>query len=120
MLRRTTVLCAIGLALATAGRAGATAGPIGPLPRGQVTTLTTPRGSLVSVVLPKGAKGRSWRQARTVNGAVLREVTEANVGATVVIVFKAVGAGSAKAVYALTRGETAKAYASVTYKVTVR
>ena len=36
------------------------------------------------------------------------------------IVFKAVGKGTTKAVYGLTKGETAKAYASATFLVTVR
>ena len=111
---------AAALTLAVARPAGATSGPVGPLPPGQVTTVTAPAGSLVSVALPKGAQGRVWRQARQVNGKVLTQVSEANVGANVVVVFKAVGRGSAKVVYGLTRGETPKAYASVTYKVTVR
>jgi hypothetical protein len=48
-----------------------------------------------------------------------KEVTEANVGQNVVIVFRAVGRGTTKVVYALTRGETKKAYASDTFVVTV-
>ena len=67
-------------------------------------------------MLPKGAQGRVWRQAGTINQKVLREVNEANVGPNVVIVFKTVGKGTAKAVYGLTKGETSKAYASSTYR----
>ena len=48
-----------------------------------------------------------------------KEVTEANVGQNVVIVFRAVGPGTTKVVYALTRGETRKAYASDTFVVKV-
>jgi hypothetical protein len=48
-----------------------------------------------------------------------KEVTEANVGQNVVIVFRAVGRGTTKVVYALTRGETRKAYASDTFVVKV-
>jgi hypothetical protein len=112
------VLAALTLALAIP--AAATAPPVGALPPGQVTTVTASKSTLVSVVLPKGAHGRSWRQARSIDTSVLREVTEANVGSTVVIVFKAVGRGTTKVVYGLTRGETKKAYASITYSVTVR
>jgi hypothetical protein len=111
---------AAALTLAVALPAGATSGPVGPLPPGQVTSVVAPRGSLVSVVLPKGAQGRAWRQAGTVDTSVLKQVSEANVGPNVVVVFKAVGSGSTKVAYGLTRGETPKAYASVTYKVTVR
>ena len=120
MRRRTTALVTVIAALAFAAGAGATAGPIGPLPPGPITTISTPAGSLVSVALPKGAQGRVWRQAGTINQKVLREVDEANVGPNVVIVFKAVGKGKAKAVYGLTKGETSKAYASDTFVITVR
>lgn len=120
MRRRSTLLLTVIAALASAAVAGATAGPIGPLPPGPVTNISTPVGSLVSVALPKGAQGRSWRQAGTIDQKVLREVTEANVGPNVVIVFKAVGKGTTKAVYGLTKGETKKAYASDTFVITVR
>ena len=120
MLRRSIASLTVLGALVVAAGAGATAGPVGPLPPGQVTTVLAPRGALVSVVLPKGAQGRAWRLARPVDGHVLRQVSEANVGANVVVIFKAAGLGSTKVVYGLTRGETPKAYASVTYKVTVR
>jgi hypothetical protein len=120
MLHRSIALLALLGALATAATAGATAGPVGPLPPGQVTTVGAPNGSLVSVVLPKGTQGRAWRLARPVDSSVLRQVSEANVGANVVVVFKTVGRGTAKVAYGLTRGETPKAYASVTYTITVR
>ncbi len=86
---------------------------------GPVTSISTAKGSLVSVALPSRA-GKSWRLARAVNARVLVEVTEANVGASVVIVYRAVGAGSVSVRYGLTRGETAKAYASATFNVRVR
>lgn len=117
---RSVVLAGLVAALVAAGGAGATAGPVGPLPPGPVTTVIAPGSSLVSIVLPKGMQGRSWRLARPVNGGVLRQVSEGNVGASVVIIFQAVGLGTTKVVYGLTRGETRKAYASVTYKITVR
>ena len=50
----------------------------------------------------------------------LSEVGEADVGANVVIVFKALQPGAATVVYALTKGETPKAYKAIEYKVTVR
>jgi len=119
MLRRSTLPLLTICALAFAANAAASAGPIGPLPPGPTTTISTVHGSLLSVVLPSGAQGRSWRQAGTYDGRVLKEVTEANVGQNVVIVFRAVGLGTTKVVYALTRGETKKAYASDTFVVKV-
>jgi hypothetical protein len=120
MLRRWTLPLVTIVTLAIAAAAGATAPPVGPLPRGPVTTISAPKGSLVSVALPAGANGRVWRQARPLDAKVLRQVSEADVGQSVVIVFKAVGRGSTKVVYGLTRGETRKAYAAATFVVKVR
>jgi hypothetical protein len=119
MLRRSMLLLVAVAARAFAAGAGATATPVGPLPPGQVTTISTIGSSLVAVVLPKGAQGRVWRQARPYDLHVLSQVSEANVGPNVVIVFKTVGRGSTKVVYGLTRGETRKAYASATFIVRV-
>ena len=101
-----------------AGAAEATAPPVGPLPKPAVTTVHAGKGSLVSVALPKRT-GHDWRIARALNARVLREVSEGDVGATVVLVFKAVGKGRASIWLAETRGETAKAYRAVRYDVTV-
>ena|SRR5579864_9179692 len=97
----------------------ASAPPVGPLPPGPVTSITTQKGSLASVALASRA-GKSWRLARAVSPKVLVEVSEANVGSTVVIVYRAVGAGSVSVRYGLTRGETRHAYASATFNVRVR
>jgi hypothetical protein len=75
----------------------ASAPPVGPLPKGPVTSISTPKGSLVSVAMPSRS-GKSWRLARVVNAHVLVQVSEANVGSAVVIVYRAVGrAASASA-----------------------
>ena len=118
MFRRTTSVAMLA-ALILSAAAVASATPVGPLPKGPVTTIVAPRGTLVSVALPKGSGGKVWRQANTVDPKVLVQVSEADVGANVVIVFKAAGAGSAKVAYGLTRGETRKAYASATFIVRV-
>jgi hypothetical protein len=106
-------------ALTLAAGAAATAPPVTSLPRGPSSAISTTPGERVAVALPH-RKGLSWRIARTVDARVLREVDEGDVGAHVVVVFKAVRRGRATVVFALTRGETAKAYASRTYVVTVR
>jgi hypothetical protein len=118
-MHRIAGLAALAAALVLVVPGHAAAPPVGPLPKGPVTTISTAKGSLVSIALPSRA-GKSWRLARAVNPRVLVEVTEANVGSTVVVIYRATGRGSVKVAYGLTRGETAKAYASATFNVTVR
>ena len=108
----------VSLTVASAGVASAP--PVGPLPPGPRSTIQTTVGELVSVALPHRAGGRVWRVARPVNGNVLREVAEADVGRQVVLVFKATGPGTATLSFGLTRGENSKAYESRRYIVTVR
>ena len=111
-------LAASLIALALAGAAAASAPPVGPLPTPVVTTVRAKKGSLVSVALPRRA-GYDWRIARAFDARVVREISEGDVGSSVVVVFKAVGKGRASIVLAETRGETAKAYRAVRYDVTV-
>jgi hypothetical protein len=106
-------------AAATAGLARASAPPVGLLPAGPTATLVTKKGQLVAVALPHRAGGKSWRIARAFDGKVLREVTEGDVGATVVVVFAAAGRGKTTVVFALTRGETAKAFEARRFPVRV-
>ncbi len=62
--------------------------------------------------------GFVWRIARAYDSRVLREVSEADIGATVVLVFKVVGRGGTALRFALTRGDaTPKAVESATHKV---
>jgi hypothetical protein len=79
----------------------------------------TPVGQLVSVALSHRPGGRSWRLAREVDPAILREVSEADVGPAVVLVFKATHAGNVTLAFALTRGERATAADSRSYVVRV-
>jgi hypothetical protein len=116
---RVTVAASLLAALVFTFPALASAPPVGPLPQGPVTTISTSKGSLVSVAMPPRA-GKSWRLARAVNTHVLVQVSEANVGSAVVIVYRAVGPGSVSVRYGLTRGETSKAYASATFNVSVK
>jgi len=116
---RITVAASLLAALVFTFSALASAPPVGPLPKGPVASISTPKGSLVSVALPSRA-GKSWRLARVVNSHVLVEVSEANVGNAVVIVYRAVGQGSVSVRYGLTVGEQRKAYASATFNVRVR
>jgi hypothetical protein len=112
---------AVGTAVILAGRAHADSTPIGPLPKGPVTTVTAPKGTLVSVALPHAGKGLVWRLARRVDPAVLRQVSEGDIGASVVVVFQARRVGNVRVAFAQTRGDTSsKALRSATTLVHVR
>jgi hypothetical protein len=103
--------------------ADATAPPVGSLPTGPTTSVGIARGGLVSVALaPATTKdGRVWRVARAYDSRVVRQVSEGELGTTLVVVFRAVGRGSTKIVFAQTRGETSpKALRAATYAVHVR
>jgi hypothetical protein len=112
----TTLVAAAALASAAA----ASAPPVGPLPAGPTQRITTQKGQLVAVALPSSAAGKVWRVARPYDSTVLRQVAEQNVGSRVVVVYSATGRGSTTVVYALTRGETAHAYAAKRFAVTVK
>ena len=99
--------------------AEASAPPVGPLPKGPVAAVTTTKGQLVAVALPHRTGGLVWRLARPLNPKVLQQVSEADVGNSVVVVFRAVGRGQAAIKFGLTRGETRKAYGSQTANVRV-
>jgi hypothetical protein len=94
--------------------------PVGALPKGPVSEVTTTKGALVAVALPVRPNGLVWRLARPLNPRVVRQVSEATVDRSVVVVFRATGRGRARIVFALTRGETARAYASNTHRLTVK
>jgi hypothetical protein len=106
--------------LAAGAPAEASAPPVGPIPKGPVASVTTQRGQLVAIALPRKANGLVWRVARRVDPSVLRQVSEADVGRSLVVVFRAAGSGTARVVFALTRGETPRALASVTHTVRVK
>jgi hypothetical protein len=118
MKRRTILVLVLLAALAAPASSIAAAPPVGPLPAGPVTTIAAKKGTLVSVAV-KSRSGLSWRVARRVDPKVLVQVGEANVGSSVVLVYRAVGRGQAKVVLGLTRGEEAKAHASATFAVRI-
>ena len=123
--RRNTVLGSVSVAACVgscvlAGAARSTAPPIGPLPAGPTAAIQTTRGELVAFALPHRPNGRAWRIAGSVSTKVLREVSEADVGNQVVLVFKATGPGQATVVFGLTRGERPRAYESRRFTVRVR
>ena len=105
-------------ALVATGVAAADSTPVGPLPKPAVTKVTTAKGSLVAVALPTQAPrtGLVWRIARRLDTRVVRQVGEADVGPSVVLVFRVVGGPDALLDFALTRGDTSpKAVRAVRY-----
>src|SRR3954471_20241522 len=114
------LLATVVAAAALAAPALADAPPVGPLPKGPSSTIRTQTGQLVAFALPGRSSGRVWRVARPFDARVVRQVSEADVGNSVVLVFKAVGSGTTTVAFGLTRGETAKAYESRRFTVRVR
>ncbi len=113
-----TISIGIGLAIAAAARAGST--PVGLLPAGPTSTTITAPGQLVAIALPRARRtsGFVWRLARAYDTRIVREISEADVGTDLVLVFKIVGRGRTALVFALTRGDTsAKAVRSTTHRI---
>ena len=120
--RRALIVAATVAAAAalTAGASLADSPPVGPRPPGPTSTIQTKKGELVALALPVRPNGRVWRIARKFDSGVVRQVSEGDLGDSVVLVFKAVGKGSTTVALGLTRGETPKAYESRRYTVRVR
>jgi hypothetical protein len=119
-VRLASIIALATVVTAAASTASASAPPVGPLPPGPKATLTVQAGELVAVALPHRSGGRVWRIARAFDPKVVHEVSEADVGASLVLVFKTSRRGSATLAFALTRGETTRALESRTFTIRVR
>ena len=118
LLTALVVFVAFGAAAATGARRDST--PVGPLPVGPTTTTTTRPGLLVAVALPHAARksGLVWRIARRYDSHIVRQISEADVRGSVVLVFKVIGRGDTSLVFALTRGDSSpRAVKAATHKV---
>jgi hypothetical protein len=121
--RSLTLLVVGGLvvgALAATRAAHSESTPVGPLPVGPVTETNTAPGLLVAIALPHSHRnsGLIWRIARNYDPAVINEVSEADLGSNVVLVFRVVGPGDTALVFALTGGDaSSKALRTVTAEV---
>jgi hypothetical protein len=110
----------IGFGVLTANAARADSTPVGPLPAGSITTTKTSPGNLVAVALPRASRrsGLVWRIARHYNSSIIRQVSEADIRGSVVLVFKVISRGNTSLVFALTRGDASpKAVKAVTHKI---
>jgi hypothetical protein len=115
------LVAAVALEVVAAARADST--PIGPLPAGPGSTITTGPNQLVAVALPHASKtsGLTWRLARRYDSSVVRQISEADVDTNVVLVFKVIGRGKTSLVFALTRGDTSsKAVKAATHTILSR
>jgi hypothetical protein len=115
------VLTAAVCALAAVPVASATAPPVGPLPSGPTSSVRVGPGGGFVVTLPRPAvAGGSWRVARAFDAKVVEQTWEhTTASGGVELGFAAAGAGTTKLVFAVTRGETARAYAARTVRITV-
>jgi hypothetical protein len=106
-MKRIVCILVVGAVISiVASPANAGAPPVGKLTEAKVITQHAPRGSLVSLALPKSRGGAVWRVARTYDGHVATEVEEHTLRSSVVIVFRAVASGHTTITYALTPSAT--------------
>jgi hypothetical protein len=117
----------LAIMVAAAALAGGTAvaladsTPVGPLPAGPHASIQAQRGELVALALPQHGGGRVWRLARPVNSRVLHQISEGNVGSSIVLVFRATGVGSTTVSVALTKSDvSSKALEARRFDVRVR
>jgi hypothetical protein len=84
-----------------------------------VTLITVRHGQRFALLLPKPAGGFVWRGALNTHVRVAAPLNEGEVSGDIVLVYTALRAGRTTIAYALTRGETTRAYRSQTFVVTV-
>ena len=108
------------LAAAWTTLARADSPPVGALPPGKTATTETQKGELIAFALPRRKNGLVWRIARNANPKVLVQVSEANVGSSVVLIFPAAGTGTTSLALGLTKGETTRALEGRRFTVRVR
>jgi hypothetical protein len=120
MIRRSLVGLVATLGLATAVvSARATAPPVGPLPRGPVTTIRVQHGLLFAIALPRPGSGLAWRGARLSDATVARPLDEGELNGNIVFTYRAGHTGTTTVVYALTRDETEQALKARYFKIVV-
>ena len=120
MFRRVLVCACLLFALAGVGLAArSTAPPVGPLPNGPVTSIRVQHGQLFALVVPRPARGLTWRGARQSDATIARPLDEAEVKGNIVFVYRAGHAGKTTVVYALTKGEGLKALQARFFPITV-
>ena len=120
MRRVLLIACSAATLAVDAAVAFADSTPIGALPTGPTAAIQVQRGELVAVAVPQRTAG-IWRIARPFDANVLREVSEANVDGSVVLLFRARNAGRTTVSMALTKSDSSSvALESRQFRVEVR
>jgi hypothetical protein len=116
-----TLLLASAAATVAAASAGASAPPVGKLPPAKTVVVKATPGKTLTVTLPKPAiRGGVWRVARAFDAHVVRQQGEHTLASGAIrITLRTTGRGTTRVVFALTKGETAKAYAARVWRITV-
>lgn len=99
--------------------ANASAPPVGPLPKGPTTTITVQHGLVFALALAKPPSGQYWRAATSINLKVAKPLSDGELEGNIILLYKAVAAGTISVAYGLTKDETPKALKSHTFKITV-
>jgi hypothetical protein len=121
-MKRLLTLLAAGIATAAlAVAASASAPPVGKLPAARTLAYKTIPGKVLTITLPNPAlKGGVWRVARAYDDQVVQELGERKLqNGSVRITLETTGPGTTRVIFAVTRGETAKAYAARIFEITV-
>lgn len=121
-MRRIMLLAAAGVVLAAvvAGSSGASAPPIGPLPKSPVTTIHTVAQELIAIALPRGESGLVWRAAPPYDARVVRPYAEQDIAKNLtILVYLAVRPGTARLNFGLTDDDRPKAYRAARYAIVV-
>jgi hypothetical protein len=118
-VKRLVVLLLAAAAVLVAG-SRATGPPVGALPKGPLTTITTPSQGYVAIALNRGQSGLVWRLARAYDTRIVDQTTQTRLGDLTVWVFRTITPGTATLRFALTNGAHPHAYQAATYRLVVR
>ena len=119
-MKRLVVLLIAGTAAVLVAGSHATGPPVGALPKGPLTTITTPSQGYVAIALNRGQSGLVWRIARAYDTRIVQQVTETKLGDLTVWVFRTITPGTTTLRFALTNGVHSHAYQAATYRLVVR
>ena len=122
---RRHLLTSIASGIAAAALAGpavaVSAPPVGKLPAATTVAYKTIPGKVLTFTLPKPAlTGGVWRVARAYDGEVVQQLGERKLkNGSIRITLETTGPGTTRVIFAVTKGETAKAYAARIFEITV-
>jgi hypothetical protein len=116
-----TPVAAAMAAAALAATAMGSAPPVGKLPAATTVAYRTIPGKVLTFTLPKPAlKGGVWRVARAYDDQVVQQLGERTLkNGSLRLTLETTGPGTTRVIFAVTKGETAKAYAARVFEITV-